>query len=312
MDKFSFDKVDILLIEPDRTVRMAIRNILVDNGFRNVTIGSGIGDIEAKLRIGTPDLLISEIKLEDGNLNAFVYGLRHHAVGSNPFLPIIATMWSPTTEDVRAIIQAGADDIITKPLSAGQILQRIKGLIIARKPFVVTSRYIGPDRRKPGEDHDRGEKIHPIQVPNTLRAKAIGDKSMSVEQIQREIDACIKQVNLEKLDRHATQLTWLVERILPALECGAPTEDTTKMLQRLHYVSEDSSRRMVGTPYAHVGDLIRSLTNVTQRILEAGNAPLAKDIDLLKPLAQAIQRGFDTHDSKDTETAREISNTVKK
>jgi|GEM_PF-6459920 len=30
MEKFSFDKVDILLIEPDRTVRMAIRNILVD------------------------------------------------------------------------------------------------------------------------------------------------------------------------------------------------------------------------------------------------------------------------------------------
>lgn len=311
MNKFAFDKVDILLIDPDRTVRMAIRNILIDNGFRNVTIGSTMADIETKLRIGTPDLLISEIKLEDGNLNAFVFGLRHHAVGSNPFLPIIATMWAPTTEDVRAIIQAGADDIITKPLSAGQILQRIKGLIMARKPFVVTSRYIGPDRRKPGADHDRGEKVHPIEVPNTLRAKAIGDKTMSVEQIQFEIDACIKKVNLEKLERHATQLTWLVERILPALNSGPPDDATTKLIQRLRYVSEDSSRRMVGTPYAHVGDLIRSLTGVTQRILDAGEAPLPKDIDLLKPLAQAIQRGFDIHDNEETETAREISKTIK-
>jgi len=310
MEKLSFDQIDILLIDPDRVVRTAIRNMLVDNGFRNVTLGSGMADINTKMRIGMPDLLISDIKLEDGDLNAFVYGLRHHNVGSNPFLPVIATAWSPTTDDVRAIVQSGADDMITKPLSAGQILQRIKMLIKARKPFVVTSGYIGPDRRKPGADHDRGEVIKPIEVPNILRAKAMGERGKDVSQIQQQIDTCIKKVNIEKLERHSHQVTWLVERIVPAMVFGSPDESTIKSLDRLLYVGEDISRRMVGTPFAHVGELCKSLISVTQRILDAGDFPAHKDVDLLKPLAQSIQRGFDQTDDEATRTAQKITDTL--
>jgi len=306
----SFDQIDILLIDPDRVVRTAIRNILIDNGFRHVTVGSGMADIEMKLRIGMPDLLISDIKLEDGDLNRFVFQLRHHNVGSNPFLPVIVTAWSPTTEDVRAIVQSGADDMITKPLSAGQILQRIKALIKARKPFVVTSGYIGPDRRKPGADHDRGEKIDPIDVPNTLRVKALGDRNANINEIQTQIDACIKKVNLEKLDRHSHQITWLVERIVPSMTFGPPDEATTKSLERLLFVGEDVSRRMVGTKFEHVGELCKSLISVTQRILDASDFPAHKDIDLLKPLAQSIQRGFDESDVEAARAAREISDTI--
>jgi len=306
----SFDQIDILLIDPDRVVRTAIRNILIDNGFRHVTVGSGMADIEMKMRIGMPDLLISDLHIEDGNLNAFVYGLRHHNVGSNPFLPVIVTAWSPTTEDVRAIVQSGADDMITKPLSAGQILQRIRSLIKARKPFVVTSGYIGPDRRKPGADHDRGVKIDPIEVPNTLRAKALGERNVDINEIQSQIDACIKKVNLEKLDRHSHQITWLVERIVPSMTFGPPDEPTVKSLERLLFVGEDVSRRMVGTKFEHVGELCKSLISVTQRILDAGDFPAHKDVDLLKPLAQSIQRGFDESDVEAARAAREISDTI--
>lgn len=310
MDNFTFDQVDILLIDPDRSVRTTIRNILIDNGFRQVTVGTGMADIELKLRVGMPDLLITDIKLEDGNINSFIYNLRHHNKGTNPFMPVIATAWSPTTEDVRAIVQSGADDMITKPLSAGQILQRIKALIKARKPFVVTSGYIGPDRRKPGADHDRGMKIAPIEVPNILRDKATGVRNMNVNRIQAEIDRCIKKVNLEKLDRHSHQISWLVERIVPAMAFGGPDESTRKSLERLHYVGEDVSRRMVGTKFEHVGELCKSLIDVTQRILDAGDYPAPKDVDLLKPLAQSIQRGFDESDETAARMAHEISDTV--
>jgi len=308
--KMSFDQIDILLIDPDRAVRTTIRNMLVDNGFRYVTVGSGMADIETKLRLSMPDLLISDSKLEDGNLNAFVYGLRHHNVGSNPFLPVIVTAWSPTTDDVRAIVKSGADDMITKPLSAGQILMRIKTLIKARKPFVVTSGYIGPDRRKPGADHDRGLKITPIDVPNTLREKAIGDHAFNVNQIQAQIDACIKKVNLEKLNRHAHQITWLVERIVPAMTFGPPDGPTTKSLERLLYVGEDISRRMIGTPFEHVGELCKSLITVTQRILNSADEPSPKDIDLLTPLAQSIQRGFDDGGTDSVHAAHKISSSI--
>lgn len=310
MEKLSLEQVDILLIDPDKAVRSTIRNILIDNGFRKVTVGDGLGDIQLKIRLGMPDLLISDINLADGDFNSFVYKLRHHELGSNPFLPVIATAWSPTTDDVRGVVQSGADDIVTKPLSAGQLLQRIKMLIKSRKPFVVTSGYIGPDRRKPGEEARDGVKIDPVDVPNTLKVKALGDRDVNVTQIQRDIDSCIKKVNLQKLDRHAHQAIWLVERIVPGLSLGGPDENTRRSLERLLYVSEDTARRMVGTKFAHVGELCQSLIEVTGRILGAGASPSPKDVDLLKPLAKAIQRGFEDTDGDATRAAREISASV--
>ena len=310
MEKLALDQVDILLIDPDRAVRSTIRNILIDNGFRNVTMGSGIADIESKFQINMPDLLISDIKLTDGDLSDFVYKLRHHDVGSNPFLPVIATAWSPTSDDVRGVVQSGADDIVAKPLSAGQLLQRIMMLIKARKPFVVTSAYIGPDRRKPGEDSERGEHIEQIMVPKVLKAKATADGRLNVAQIQREIDACSKKVNLQKLDRHAHQALWLVERIVPGLAYGSPDEATSRALERLLYVAEDTGRRMVGTPFAHVDELCKSLIEVTGRILDAGDFPSPKDVALLQPLAKAIQRGFDESDGETVQVARKISESV--
>ena len=310
MEKLALDQIDILLIDPDRAVRSTIRNILIDNGFRTVTMGAGIGDIVSKFKIGMPDLLISDIKLGDGDISDFVYKLRHHEIGSNPFLPVIATAWSPTSEDVRGVVQSGVDDIVAKPLSAGQLLQRITMLIKARKPFVVTSAYIGPDRRKEGDDADRGEHIEQVKVPNVLRAKALGAGRVDIEQVQREIDSCSNKVNLQKLTRHAHQALWLVERIVPGLAFGGPDEPTKRSLERLLYVAEDIARRMVDTPFAHVSELCNSLIEVTGRILDGGDYPSPKDVDLLKPLAKAIQRGFDENDGEAARMAREISESV--
>lgn len=290
-EKLTLDEVEVLLIEPDKAVRSTIRNILVDNGFRKVAVGDGMKDIEPHFKISTPDLLISDTSLPDGNFQKFVHNLRHHELGSNPFMPVIATVWSPTAQDIRGAVQSGVDIIVTKPLSAGQLLQRIKQLIKARKQFVVTSNYIGPNRRKAGEERG-GFKIDPFDVPNTLKAKALGDHNTDVDELQSEIDTCTKMVNLQKLDRHGQQAMFLAKRIAPGLAFYGPDEATLNALNRLLYVAEDIYRRMSDTPYARVHELCQTLIDVTVRILKAGDFPEQKDVKLLIPLIQAINLGF--------------------
>lgn len=91
---------------------------------------------------------------------------------------------------------------------------------------------------------------------------------------------------------------------------GPPDESASNSLKRLLFVGEDISRRMVDTKFEHVGDLCKTLIDVTQRIISGGDSPAHKDVDLLKPLAQSIQRGFDDNDQEAARAAREISNTV--
>ena len=126
-----------------------------------------------------PDPMIHEADLADGDFCGAVHGMRHHHVRTNPFLPVMALSYNPTPELVRKIIDSGADDLVPKPVSADRLIDRIKLLIEARKPFVVTTDYVGPDRRKAS---DRAGTVPRVEVPNSLRAKATGTKDTALDQ----------------------------------------------------------------------------------------------------------------------------------
>lgn len=306
MDQYKLEEVDVLVVEGDSSSRQTIRNILGDNGFRRIRVGSNMTDIRDQFMLGWPDLLICEHKIPGGDFGEFVYKLRHHELGGNPFLPIICTAWSPNQDDVRAIVQSGADDLITKPLSAGGLLNRIKALIIHRKPFVVTSAYIGPDRRK---DDERSSEIPRMDVPNILRTKARGEV-VDPSDFQKQVDIVVGSINLQKLERHAAQVQFLINRITPVLEAGPPDDVAHRALKRLLFVAEDIARRMVGTRYEHVSSLCQSLITVTTDILRASDSPDDKDVKLLKELSRAITAGFASVDSETAAAAAKISQTL--
>ena len=290
MEKLNFELVDVLLVDTDLNTRQNIRNILYDTGFRKLRFGRRLTELRDALTVSMPDLLISETEFSDGDFCELVHAIRHHEIGTNPFLPVIALTSNPTPEMVKRVIECGADALLAKPLSAAQVMERISDLIRERKPFVVTSDYIGPDRRKEAK---RKSDFPMLEVPNSLKVKATGQKE-EMEAIQRAIDEAIADVNLRKLERHAAQITLLVDKIVPDLESGVVDEPVQQFLKRLLYVAEDSSRRMVGTKYDHVSELCQSLIKVTTDIRAAGGSPESKDVRLLSPLSQAIQAGFGT------------------
>ena len=290
MEKLNLDVVDVLLVDPDHDTRQSIRNILYDTGFRNLRLGRRLTELRDALVISMPDLLISETELPDGDFCELVHAIRHHEIGTNPFLPVIALTGKPTSDMVKKVIECGADALLAKPLSAAQVLERIGILISERKPFVVTSDYVGPDRRK--EAKPKGD-FPMLEVPNILKAKATGRKE-EMDAIQRAVDEAIADVNLRKLERHAVQIACLVDKIVSNLEKGVLDEPVQQFLKRLLYVAEDSRRHMVGTKYDHVSELCRSLIKVTTDIRAAGDSPESKDVKLLSPLSQAIQAGFGT------------------
>lgn len=300
-----FDEINTLIIDPDRVSLDVVKMILRNNGFRRLRQGTSRAFIESSFREEMPDLLICEADLGDDSFHDLIHALRHHEIGSNPFLPVIAVARQPTPRLVHSVINSGADDLVPKPISTAHLLKRIEILIEARKPFVVTSEYIGPDRRNSKE---RGSDIPLVEVPNSLRAKATGESNAEID--AQAIAAAIDEINIQKLERYAIQIGYLVDHIVPALEGGRPADqETQNLLGRLLYVAEDTSRRMVGTKYEHVSDLCQSLIKVTRDIQAALPKPAAKDMKLLAPLSQAIARGFDSAEET-AKAARRISTSI--
>ncbi len=288
MENFSFENIRVLVGDPNRDVRDGIRGGLYGQGFRYIKVTDRMSMVETAVATNKVDLMICDTELPDGDLYDLVYKIRHHELGDNPFIVVTALITAPTPKMVKKIFDAGCDDLIPKPISTGLLFERVLNLARNRKPFVVTSDYIGPNRR--AEARPGTQQIPQIDVPNPLKAKATDDTS--AKDLQAEIDRVANVLNEQKMERHAYQIADLVEVIVPLYEDGTADESIVPRLDRLLYVSEDISRRLEGTRYQYVGELCQSMVNVVRAVRQAPLSPDRKDIALMPALAQAVKTAF--------------------
>ena len=59
---------------------------------------------------------------------------------------------------MTAARDAGINDVIAKPVSAGAIERKLKSLLLAPRPFVTAKAFVGPDRRGSGERRNFGPR----------------------------------------------------------------------------------------------------------------------------------------------------------
>ena len=113
----------VLLVEDEAQIRRFVRSALEGDGCRvseAETMRQGL--IEAGTR--KPDLVILDLGLPDGDGAQFVEGLRAWST-----IPIIILSARSTEHDKIEVLDAGADDYLTKPFSVGELLARVRALL---------------------------------------------------------------------------------------------------------------------------------------------------------------------------------------
>jgi two-component system KDP operon response regulator KdpE len=113
----------ILLVEDEAQIRRFVRSALEGDGCRVAeaeTMRQGL--IEAGTR--KPDLVILDLGLPDGDGARFVEGLRTWSA-----IPVIILSARSTEHDKIEVLDAGADDYLTKPFSVGELLARVRALL---------------------------------------------------------------------------------------------------------------------------------------------------------------------------------------
>ena len=295
MDKnWNLYDVEVFLNVADLSLRSSINNVLRNNGVRKIHFGQSLAEISSHLELETPDLIIWSTHFPDGELYPVLHDLRHHKWGKNPFVPIITVTNDPNTETVKLVLEGGADDLLVPPISTHQLLSRIDGLARHRKQFVVTTDYVGPTRRS--KNQSRGTEIPMIDVPNTLKMKISGEADHV--NLANAIELALAEINMQKIERHGVQLVYLAERIVDPKHPDRLIKDAGPKLDKLIDIAEETRSRMMSTKYEHTSTLCGSLLEVAHNIRDSGDQPSEKDLNLLNPIAQAIQVGF-----SDTEAA---------
>jgi two-component system KDP operon response regulator KdpE len=110
----------VLLVEDDAALRTVVREALQVEGY-TVASAASVSEGQAMLQHGDHDLLLLDLGLPDGDGAALLRLWRR--AGARPALVI-----SARGQDALKIelLDAGADDYLTKPFSVGELLARMR------------------------------------------------------------------------------------------------------------------------------------------------------------------------------------------
>lgn len=110
----------VLVVEDDREIRALMQSSLAVEGFEVQTAVS-LSEAGAMLRHHAPDVIVLDLGLPDGDGAELVREVRRHRS-----IPIIVVSARHQEAQKIRLLDAGADDYLTKPFSVGELLARIR------------------------------------------------------------------------------------------------------------------------------------------------------------------------------------------
>ena len=241
MPEHDFSLVDAAIVDTQSNSLRLMRDVLGRLGIKRLETFSNFKDAAARLGGATPDLLLIDADGEEAEAEAFklVRSIRNDVNTPNPFASVIVTTWQPTPVLLMRVTNSGADDLLVKPVSPKQVLERITSLMKERRGFVVTSDYTGPDRRKSPRE---GAQIPLLDVPNTLKLKATG--KWSTTNIRQLMATAVRKVSEQKVLRSGVQAAFLVEFARVGLLKDPPDRMAIDHIARVPGVVDELVRRL--------------------------------------------------------------------
>lgn len=138
----------LLVIDDNSHARTIISTIARAAGVE--TIVPAANGAEAMQALRTHAFECATLDLNMAPIDGFtLLGIiRSGTPGVDRMLPIIVVTGHTNTWHVQAARDAGADEVLSKPLTAAGLVSRLDAVMRFRRPFIAAPEFVGPDRRR--------------------------------------------------------------------------------------------------------------------------------------------------------------------
>lgn len=113
----------ILIIEDDKTLRENTAEFLKEEGYTVIFAEDGLIGVQLAMK-HLPDLILCDIMMP--NMNGYDFYKTIQQIKITSTIPLVFLTAKSEREDIRAGMQLGADDYITKPFDLNELLQTVK------------------------------------------------------------------------------------------------------------------------------------------------------------------------------------------
>lgn len=277
-----------VIYDPIRGNMLTTRGVLHGMGFRRIDGITSLSALERRLKDSDVSIMFVETSEDAKTIAELVQKIRLGETKANPFLPIVATLWTGSSETVASLMNSGCDDVLLRPFSVVKVKERVSAIIDNRKKFVVTSDYVGPDRGIPKRGH---ANVESFEVPNPLREIVLGEQIDPVKQNDL-IEEARKRVNKERLAKLARRIAMAAEVTIQAKSGrGEERGFVVDLLETSNELVKTAKR--MGLDEVH--DIAYVLENVTAKVAighsRVENATLVRQLAMAIYVAYAIDEG---------------------
>ncbi len=165
MRDFDLSPLSFLVVDDNSHMISILRELLRALGAGTVHDARDAADAFEIVRSSPIDVAIVDYLMEPLDGLDFIRLIRTAKDSYDPELPILLLTAHTERGRIKEARDAGASDVVQKPISAHRLYQRIQAVLQADRRFIKAPHYTGPDRRRlrstphAGPDR-RGESKH--------------------------------------------------------------------------------------------------------------------------------------------------------
>lgn len=158
MSGYRFERLKILVVDDNAHMRKLVVTILQAFGVVHIfEAASGEATWES-LREHNPDIIILDWVMEGMSGIELMKMIRANPASPNPFVPVIMLTGHTSLDHVMQARDAGINEFIAKPVSVKTMMSRLSSIIEHPRPYVRTTVYFGPCRRRRQDEHRGPER----------------------------------------------------------------------------------------------------------------------------------------------------------
>lgn len=149
-------RLQFLIVDDNDFMRRLLRELLraMDCKPDHIRFAANGRDALQVMRDYPIDIVICDINMRPMDGREFTAYIRRGSGSPDPHVPIIVCTGHAEIGHICAARDAGANEILRKPITINSIYERIRAIIERPRPFIRSKDYYGPDRRRRDEPFD--------------------------------------------------------------------------------------------------------------------------------------------------------------
>lgn len=137
-----------LVVDDHQPMREILKSLLFGLGARQVQEARDAAQAFEMMRFAPFDVLLTDYDMEGETGVQLARRLRWAQGNANQRIAIVMVTGRAEGPVILSARDAGVDEYLIKPLTTVSLCQKIEAVLARRRPFIESTGYVGPDRRR--------------------------------------------------------------------------------------------------------------------------------------------------------------------